>query len=198
MINPALTKYHSECKIIGELILGYSELDLSFSYMCGIATGKRYELLNAVNKVRSEASRLDIADALAAPTFSSLGLKDEYASIKRSMLYCKDVRNQWAHSQWGDMEPYGLAFTRVDGDVFAQPTTPLKWLSVTTDLLEKQEAYFEHTRNCILVTESNLIPLLAGKKAVRKFPREIPQPSRHSPWTKQAHAHLNTMTQYPP
>ena len=66
-----------ECKLIGELVLGYSELDISFSYMCGFATKKRYELLNAVNKVRSEASRLDIADALAAPAFFDLGLRNE-------------------------------------------------------------------------------------------------------------------------
>lgn len=198
MINPAFISYPEEAKLLGELVLGYGELDLSFAFTCGIAVQQKYALLHAVNQVRSETARLDIAHALAADAFAKLGLAEEYRRAHQAIKYCLKIRNQWAHAQWGDMNPYGLAFTRTDGDVFALPLKRTVWNSIKLDLLQKQEAYFEYTRRCILTLESNLIPILAGKPAQLEFPPEIHRPSMHSQWSKSALAHIGRLPSTPP
>ena len=78
MINPAFLKYPEEARLLGELVLGYGELDISFCMMCGVATKRQFELLHAVNQVRSETARLDIANALSVNYFQELGLTHEY------------------------------------------------------------------------------------------------------------------------
>lgn len=115
MINPAFLKYPDEAKLLGELVLGYGELDLSFCMMCGIATKRKFELLHAVNQVRSESARLEIAHALSVNAFRELGLQAEYARVHKAVKYCMRVRNQWSHASWGDLDPHGLAFSKTDG-----------------------------------------------------------------------------------
>lgn len=186
MINPAFAQYPEEARLLGELVLGYGELDISFCMTCGIAIGRKFELLHAVNQVRSETGRLDIANALSANTFVRIGLWDKFNDIQKSVRYCLKVRNQWAHAQWGDMRPHGLAFTRTDGNVFATPVKRTVWNSVTVELLRKQEAYFEYTRKCIIALELNLAPILAGGSQKIQFPDIMHEPSMLSHWSKAA------------
>lgn len=193
MINPAFVRYPEEAKLLGEMVLGYGELDITFCMMCGKAIHQQFELLHAVNQVRSETARLDIANAMAGKGFSTLGLEAEYARLLRCMRVCLRIRNQWAHSQWGDMDPHGLAFTRTDGDVFAAPVKPTVWLSIKVDLLRKQEAYFEHTRLRLLVLLSNLTPILVGKKGLLRPPPEMPEPNMHNQWSKSARDHIDSL-----
>lgn len=190
MINPAFVHYPEEAKLLGEMVLGYGELDLSFCMTCGKAIRQQYELLHAVNLVRSETARLDVAHAMSVNEFAKLGLGAEYERIHRCMRVCLKIRNQWAHSQWGDLTPHGLAFTRTDGDVFAAPLKRTVWQSIKLDLLQKQEAYFEHTRLCVLIVQSNLTPILAKKKGLLRMPSKMHEPSMHSQWSKQALDHI--------
>jgi hypothetical protein len=101
MINPAFVNYPEEAKLLGELVLGYGELDILFTIMAGTALRQRFPLLHAVNRVRSETARLDVAHAMAKQRFADLKLAAEYARIEKAMRFCLRVRNQWAHSQWG-------------------------------------------------------------------------------------------------
>lgn len=190
MINPAFVKYPEEAKLLGELVLGYGELDILFSIMAGNALKQKFPLLHAVNQVRSETARLDVADAMSKQRFKELGIASEYARCEKAMRYCLKVRNQWAHSQWGDMDPFGLAFTRTDGEVFAMPVKRIEWNSIKVELLRKQEAFFEHTRLCLLIVDSNLTPIHAGKEPKLRMPPEMHQPHMQSQWSKPALARI--------
>lgn len=196
MINPAFLNYPEEARLLGELVLGYGELDISFCMMCGIATQRQFELLHAVNQVRSESARLDIANALSVDAFAELGLSREYARTHKAVRFCLKVRNQWAHSQWGDLSPHGLAFTKTDGDVFARPLKRTVWNSITADLLRKQEAFFEYTRHCILTVEMNLRPILDGRKPKFDMRPEMHEPNMKNQWSKSARVHLSKLPQH--
>ncbi|MER9646814.1 hypothetical protein [Mesorhizobium sp. M0199] len=198
MINPAFLSYPEEARLLGAMVLGYGELDISFTLAAGTAVDQKFALLHAVNQVRSESARLDITHAIASGGFAKLGLAVEYAGMHKAMRFCLKVRNQWAHSQWGDWNPDGLGFTRTDGEVFALPIKPLRWNSITLPLLQKQEAFFEYTRRCILTVTTNLTPILSGKPALIKMPPEMHQPSMHSQWSKQVHARIETGPQSQP
>ena len=93
----------------------------------------------------------------------------------------------------GDIDPHGLAFTKTDGDVFALPVKKIQWRSIKLDLLQKQEAFFEYTRLCLLTVDSNLVPILAGNPQRLKMPKEIHQPHMHSQWSRQAQKQVNEM-----
>ncbi|RVD55735.1 MAG: hypothetical protein EOS30_29245 [Mesorhizobium sp.] len=184
MINPVFVSYPEEARLLGELVLGYGELDISFALTAGVATRNKFVLLHAVNQVRSETSRLDLAHALSVGAFTELGLADEYARIHKAIRFCLKVRNQWAHSQYGHGPEKGLAFTRTDGDVFAAPVKPTVWNCIKLELLQKQEAYFEYCRRCILTVESNLVPILVGKPAQLQMPPEMHEPHMQSQWSR--------------
>lgn len=187
MINPAFLRYPEEARLLGEMVLGYGELDISFGMVAGKAARKMHAVLHAINRVRSEKSRLDIADALACGSFKELGLAAEYARVHRAMRFCLRVRNQYTHSQWADWGEHGLGFTNVDGDAFASPIQPLKWNSIKLALLQKQEAFFEYTRRCILTLDTNLLWVLAEKPPAEAMPPEMHEPSMHSQWPKSVH-----------
>lgn len=191
MINPAFIKYPEEAKLLGEIVLGYGEIDLSFAMMAGAATGQKFALLHAVNQVRSETARIDIANALASEFFTALGLREYYDYALAAVRYCLKIRNQWAHSQWGDMDPYGLAFTKTDGNVFAPPIKPTEWRSVTIEVLRKQEEYFEHTRHWILVLDTIVQARQSGHDRHLGFPAKMQAPKTYSQWSKQARDQLD-------
>lgn len=190
MINPAFIQYPEEARLLGELVLGYGEIDILFAMMAGNAIRNRFPLLHAVNQVRSEKARIDVAHAMSVDRFKALGLAKEYARIHKAVRYCLKVRNQWAHSQWANMEQHGLAFTRTDGDVFASPVQPTVWNSITAGLLRKQEAFFENTRLCLIVVDTSVPAILAKKGALLPMPPEMHEPSMQSQWSKQALAHI--------
>jgi hypothetical protein len=178
MINPAFIGYPEEAALLGAMVIGYGELDLSFGHMAGLVLGQTYAVLDACHSVRSESARLDIAHALAAGAFNRANLVEEYTYSHAAMRYCLKVRNQHSHSQWADIK-HGLHFTNAEGS-FSQPLKPIAWKLITLDLLRKQEAYFEHTRMCLLT----LITLLEarGKRShvPLHMPQALPQPSMHS------------------
>lgn len=177
MINPAFIAYPDEAALLGAMIIGYGELDLSFAHMAGLVVGQTYAVLDACHSVRSESARLDIAHALAAAAFKRANLESEYTYTHASTRFCLRLRNQFTHSQWADMDE-GLSFTNAEG-AFKAPLTKIAWKRIDLDLLKKQEAYFEHTRLCILT----LVHLLEqrGKSRFVPFhlPPRIPQPRMH-------------------
>lgn len=177
-------------------MIGYGELDLSFVHMSGLVLGQTFAVLDACHAVRSETARLDIAHALAGGAFKRANLETEYAHTHAAIRFCLKVRNQYTHSQWAEME-HRLMFTNAER-AFSQPMKALRWNLVTLDLLRQQEAYFEHTRKCILTLITLLEQAQRGARRVPlTMPKALPQPSMHSQPPKPARAHTRKEPQRP-
>lgn len=171
---------------MGQLILGYGELDLSFCLMAGSVLDQKYAVLNAVNQTRSETSRINVADALVRGPLFDLGFEDAYRRIYQAMIFCLRVRNQFAHCQWGDLGKLGLAFVKMDEATFVDPTKPTQWLSITLPFLQKHEAFFAYTRLSVLALEDHAVAASYEKKSAYPFPKEMHQPSMHKQWSRPA------------
>jgi hypothetical protein len=196
MINPAFINYPEEAALLGAMVIGYGEIDLSFAHMAGLVVGQTYAVLDACHAVRSETARLDVAHALAAGAFKRVNLEDEYTYTHAAVRHCLRIRNQHAHSQWGDLE--GLHLSNAER-AFSQPLKPIEWKPITLELLKQQEAYFEHTRLCVLTMITLLEQAQKRVQHIRlTMPKALPRPNLHSQPPKQARARKEKELQRPP
>jgi hypothetical protein len=148
MINPAFIQFPQEAALLGQMVIGYGELDLTFAHNCGMVISHQYAVLEACHSVRSESARLDIANALGFEAFHQTGLGAEYDLAHRAMRYCLKVRNLYSHVHWGDMN--GILCPANAEAAFSRPLKPVKWVPVYLEHLQEQEAYFEYTRKWLL------------------------------------------------
>jgi len=179
MINPAFMHRQEEAALLGAMVIGYGELDVSFSHIAGLAINHKYAVLEACHSVRSEEGRLKIAKALAADAFNERGLRREYAITERGMRFCLKIRNQFAHAQWGDF-PDGLKFTNPES-AFSRPLKPIEWKLITLDLLRAQEAFFENTRMWLIYLEMVVASRVKNQIPYLNKPPEMNLPNPHNP-----------------
>ncbi|MBY5579272.1 hypothetical protein [Rhizobium leguminosarum] len=179
MINPAFLHRKDELALIGEMVIGYGELDISFAMICGIALNHQWAVLDACQQVRSETSRLDIAAALGKEAFEQMNLKNEFEISLRQLKHCVKIRNQYAHSQWGDLEG-SLKFLNPE-TAFERPLKQASWKIVDLKLLQQQEAFFENTRAWVLWLEFALRSRELRRPLDLNRPPERELPNLHSP-----------------
>ncbi len=162
MINPAFFYRREEAALLGDMVIGYGELEITFAHIAGLAIKHRYAVLEACHKVRSESGRIDIAHALSHEAMSDLGLGSEFAYTESALRFCLKVRNQYAHAQWGEF-PDGLKFTNPE-QAFARAAEGNSLEVLNLELLRLQEQFFENTRMWLIFLELNL---RQGKKIRR-------------------------------
>ncbi len=179
MINPAFIKRQEEAALLGTMVVGYGELDLSFASIAGMAIKHQFAVLEACHKVRSERGRLDIAIALSHEAFEEAGLKLQFCYTTQALGRCLRIRNQYAHAQWGDVAGLGLCMTNPENS-FQRPLKPTKWQPVPLDLLTKQEAFFENTRKWIIFLEMTLRGQHDGRRCSLQEPPKMPLPNLHT------------------
>lgn len=165
------------------MVIGYGELDISFGILAGTAIYHRMPVLEALHSIRTEKGRIDISEALSRGPVTQMGLGDKYDYVVNALRYCLKLRNKFAHSHWGDIDGV-LCYSSAE-NAFTGPKT-IKWFPLTLELLQSQEAYFEHTRLCILILTTAIEHVLVEKEADLPWPEKMKQPSMHSPPQKQA------------
>ncbi|MCB2046757.1 MAG: hypothetical protein KDE32_00865 [Novosphingobium sp.] len=96
-------------------------------------------------RMRSEADRLNIADAILHQYFKRVGLQGPYAQFLGAIRHCKAIRNQYAHAVW-DMRDEYLAFASLDEPARTKEgTTYVPFAPIDLPTLEKQWDFFEYT-----------------------------------------------------
>lgn len=178
MINPAFANHPEEATLIGAMVIGYGELELTFGMIAGVALDQQFSLLKAFHSIRSESSRIKIADALCCEKFDELGLSDDYSTVLVGARHCLKIRNQYAHSSWAAF-PEGLMFTDAER-VFTTPGNPFDWKLIKLDLLKEQEAFFEYTRLCMLLMDTTIREAQLKKPRTFQLPPKKRLPSMHS------------------
>lgn len=152
MFNPALHKYPNETALIGQLVVGYPELDIQLCMVCGLAMANRQIFLEALHKIESESVRIEVANALCRKVFIDKGLEAQFGEAIGAMRYCRKIRNQYSHTQFADLNNL-LCFTQADKVNWIAGTT-ITFHATSLDVLQAQESYFEYTRKCLITLGS--------------------------------------------
>ena len=110
-----MSAYPSEAEIIGRIVIGYGELEISLMNCVQMGRGGDLDtVLKAMFRARGEMQRIDIADALGRQVFANLGLDTEFAKAIDDMNYCRTIRNQYAHCIWHDDGSGQLGFVNLE------------------------------------------------------------------------------------
>jgi hypothetical protein len=157
MINPALHTFPDEAALIGAMVVGYGELDITMVSCAGNAMQLLLPLLDALDQVNSEFTRIEIVRRLASPAFERLGLLPQFTRALAAQNECREVRNTFAHCHYGYDYKSGLMYVKAR-DLFSSTKKPseLPWRDLTVDGLKTQEAYFEATRKLWLWLDMSL------------------------------------------
>jgi hypothetical protein len=100
---PAFQKFAAEARIIGNLLTGYTDLEVSLFHCVHVVRDDFDAVLKAMFRARGEETRVNIADGLGLSGYKALGLGEEFADAITAMKYCVRIRNQFAHSVlWDD------------------------------------------------------------------------------------------------
>ena len=141
-INPCFHRFPAEAAIIGRLLAAFGELEVTVCYNAGKATNLGDLVVAALYRIRATRSRLEAADALMRPIYTTAGFSELYGDAFGRVMHCLRIRNQFAHCNWGDHETAGLFF--VDLQVAAErPDFAFHWKHVDAPLLRSHETYFD-------------------------------------------------------
>jgi len=157
-----------ETRIIGYLLVSYSELELE---MCRCLSemlhGDRMLAVTLMFRLRGEENRLQIIDAVLRPQFQTLQLLTEYDKIFSALKRVKDIRNQYAHCQWDHTKKKGvLRFAKLE-DIAKRNATKLTWRATNLALLEYQESFFHFTFVCLYLLRKEIKTKREGKTSTR-------------------------------
>lgn len=143
--------------------------------------GDTYTATRILFRLKSESNRLEVADAIIRPQFTSQKLGGAWQEAYAAFKCCKNIRNTYAHSTWIS-DPQGvLRF----GDLEKAANTKegastIRFRPLTRQVLEEQFAYFTHADHLILwATDQFQI----ATKQERKLSEEqfVTKPQRISP-----------------
>jgi hypothetical protein len=113
-IMPAFQKFAAEARIICNLLTGYTDLEVSLLNCVQMVRADFDAVLKAMFRVRGETNRVKIADGLGLNGYVALGLGVEFADAISAMRYCVGIRNQFAHSVFGDDSSGKLAIAALE------------------------------------------------------------------------------------
>jgi hypothetical protein len=97
VIFPAFWSFPEEGAIIGRLLTGYAELEISLMRCIHVVRDDFDTVLKAMFRIRGEQQRLSVGDALGRHHYQALDLGVEFNAAVKPMDYCRQIRNQYAH-----------------------------------------------------------------------------------------------------
>jgi hypothetical protein len=175
-----LDKHPRERDLIGKLILAYGELEFMLLDMLRAVLGD--DLMTATRtlyRLRSEANRLSVADAIIRPKMGEQGLLQEYLDAHCTTFACKNIRNRYAHGQY--ISDKGHLWVG-DLDEAAKSTgaqAQVKFKSLPLTHLQREFDYFAYAEHA-LIYATNQFRLKTGQSLPENA--VIPRPQkRHAP-----------------
>lgn len=175
-IRPAFDQFPKEGAIIGRLLAGYGELELSLCFCVSAIRDDFNMTFKAMFRPRGESQRIDIADAIGREPYHILNLGTVFEEAIANMRYCLKIRNQFAHCYWTDDFGRKLGFVQLEETAKQHAPVSDVWHipahDVGLSLLESQEEFFFHTHNAFWYLNYE-VSVRAGKSS--KNPRPVPQ-----------------------
>jgi hypothetical protein len=148
-VLPGFISRPEEASIIGRILAGYGELEMELCAYVYAATENFDLTIKCLFRVRGEENRIWRAVAMVKHHYVAAGLGDIFDSVIEDLHWCRQIRNQYAHSQWYYTEAEGLCF--VDLEHTARSSSPIESVverrfPLTLALLKQQEAFFVYVR----------------------------------------------------
>jgi len=184
---PAFRKFQNEARLIGNLLTGYTDLELSLLNCVQVVKNDFDAVLKAMFRVRGETNRIEIADGLGLNEYRTIGLEAEFSEAIDAMRHCVKIRNQFAHCIYWDDFSGRLAIAALeDAADLKQAVNDFKAMSVyhvDVLLLARQEAYFCYTSDLIswVNYEGRYRTGILKKTSVPTPPIKIQKPQRYIP-----------------
>lgn len=91
-------------EVLGTLLISYGEIEWALT-MClqqALNIGPS-DSTRILFRVRGEGARIDVADAIARPSFSKIGLEGQWENAIGAARHCRKIRNQYAHCHWRNL-----------------------------------------------------------------------------------------------
>ena len=138
-----------EGKIIGKILAGYGELEVTV-LSCLVAVEGQLDLpIRQLFGRMSAERRINLARKRLLPDFTKAGLGAEMKEALRELDWCRELRNQYAHCQWGWTSADGLFFANLER--LADQQNPISNVMdqrcyIDVPLLQEQEAYCNYVR----------------------------------------------------
>jgi hypothetical protein len=151
-----LNQAYAEGVVIGRLLAGYGELEVSMC-ACLIAVEGTFDPpVRTLFEKRGEKKRIDNAKQALSAEFAKANLLMELTETLDDMDWCREIRNQYSHCQWYWTSHEGLCFVNLE----EAANQPAMILALTEDkhpinvaLLEKQEEFFWYVKQCFMSLE---------------------------------------------
>lgn len=143
---PDLKKYPLEAEILGQILIGYSELEVELLTCVFGANGNNIDAgVRALYCKRGESRRIDNAVEILKLPYEKAGLARDFAKTIDDLDHCRLIRNQYAHCQWFP----GLGFVALE-ELGRQPDNIAALVPVQhpvdLDLLTRQAAFFKYVQ----------------------------------------------------
>jgi hypothetical protein len=178
-IGPAFAEDTKPGWLIGQMLIGYGEVEYEIASLLGAAYENAPLSLRAMFRMRGETARVQVADALLRPKCVEKNLQNKWDVALKAINYCKRVRNQYSHCHWyleaGDLWFYNMEVAAEgNSDDFK-----FDFEHVDLPLLMMQTAYFNYTR-CCLIHLQNQFGFFGGKRdgESQEWPKELNAPKR--------------------
>jgi hypothetical protein len=147
-VRDAFRRYPKEAEIIGRLLAGYADLEITLMHCVHVVRSDLDTVLKTMFRTRGETARIRVADAFGRHHYSALKLETEFGMVLSAVQYCLKIRNKYAHCIWYDDYTGKLAFTDLEEiaeeNAFLTDLKSLTILHVDVPLLDSQESYYSY------------------------------------------------------
>ena len=177
-----------EGKIIGKILAGYGELEVTVM-SCLVAVEGQLDLpIRQLFGRMSAERRINLARKALSPDFTKAGLGAEMKEALRDLDWCRKLRNQYAHCQWGWTSADGLFFVNLEQ--LADQVDPISEVMghprhIDVPLLQEQEAYCNYVRESLMYLDTayeawNRAKRITAPTYVHPKPSKRPRPLLHN------------------
>lgn len=148
-VNLSFEEHPAEAHLISIMLAGYGELEFELSSLVTAALGGDPTAdprgIMILYRLRSEAQRLDVADAIIRPTCQKYDLMNQYTTAYQGMKWCKNARNQFAHSHYFHQNDVLYFFNLEESAKKLDGPSDIKMRPIGVPLLKQQVEYFHGT-----------------------------------------------------
>ena len=147
---PAFDRFPVEGAIIGKMVVGYGELEMDWLTCLEAVFGNFKTAARVMYRLRTEANRFDVGDAVLKPYYEKLDMSADYDQAYGVFNRCKKIRNNHAHCHWADSAG-NLFYTIFEDAVKSRgDDSSLSFFHVDLKLLQKQLDLFEHCQDHLM------------------------------------------------
>jgi hypothetical protein len=114
LILPPFLKFDQEASIIGRLLAGYTNLEVTLMNCVQVVRDDFDAVLKAMFRRRGATRRINIADEFGRQFYRDRGLGTEFDTGVGAVRHCMEIRNKYAHCVWHNDHSGKLGFVNFE------------------------------------------------------------------------------------